>query len=151
MDQYQLIATVAWAGFALALTASASAPFAARDAGRSWALALLAVATLYTLGFSFLTGFSIGRGVVLLPLLFAGYAVALGRGRRWRITCLLAALGVYVVFSWLLIPVYYVIAGTPLAFLDFVFGFAAVPLYAALALVAFVWAALNPPRSIPAA
>jgi hypothetical protein len=144
MDQYQFTASVLWIGLGLALLAAATAPLAARDAGYAYALLLLIVATAYTLFFASISGFSIGRFVAAIPVLLTGYALAQGRGYRFMIVSLTGAVATYFAFSWLLTPILFA-AGGPNSLLAAVLGAWGIPLYAAIALVVFIWTALNPP------
>lgn len=143
MDQYALIATVLWTGLVVALLAAAAAPSAARHAGHPYALLLLFVATVYTLFFAILSGFSIGRHMALIPVLLTAWAVAFGRGWKLVVTALAIGAATYYAFSWLLTPILF--AAGPDSPLAVVLGAWGIPLYAALALAGFIWAAFNPP------
>src|SRR4030088_3468647 len=143
MDRHQLTAVVLWTGLGLALLAAAAAPSAARNAGYSYALLLLCVATAYTLFFATISGFSIGRFVAVIPVLLTGYAVSQGRGHGFMTVSLTAAGATYFAFSWLLTPILF--AAGPDSLLAAILGCWGIPLYAAIALLAFIWAAFNQP------
>lgn len=68
---------------------------------RFW-LAVLAFATLSGFGFAFVTGFSIGRFVALLPLLLTAFAVTYGRPRVLQAAAYGAAIAIYIALTWLL-------------------------------------------------
>jgi hypothetical protein len=61
----------------------------------------LFVVTLAGFGFAFITGFSIGQFVVVLPLLVTAYAIGYGRGLRLRLAAFAAAVVLYVLLAWL--------------------------------------------------
>ncbi|HEY4872036.1 MAG TPA: hypothetical protein VIJ03_09090 [Candidatus Dormibacteraeota bacterium] len=61
----------------------------------------LFIATLGGFAFAFVTGFSIGRFVVVLPLLITAYAVAYGRGLRLQLSAYGGAIGLYLLLAWL--------------------------------------------------
>jgi hypothetical protein len=145
MDQYQLIASVLWTGLGLALLAAATAALAGRHARYGYAVLLLFAATIYTLLFASISGFSIGRFVAVIPVMLIGYAIAQGRGYRWVVISLIISLATYFAFSWLLTPIAF--AAGPDSPLAAILGAWGIPLYAGLALVAFTWTAFNPPRS----
>jgi hypothetical protein len=65
-------------------------------------LAVLFVATLGGFAFAFITGFSIGRFVAVLPLLLTAYAVTYGRGYLLQVAAFVAAIGIYILFAWLI-------------------------------------------------
>src|SRR6202171_3207637 len=64
-------------------------------------LIALFIVALGGFAFAFITGFSIGRFVVVLPLLVTAYAVTYGRAfsRQWAAYA--AAGGLYLVLAWL--------------------------------------------------
>ena len=64
-------------------------------------LTILFIVTLGGFAFAFITGFSIGRFVVVLPLLVTAYAVTYGRGLRLALTGFAAAVGLYLLLAWL--------------------------------------------------
>lgn len=64
-------------------------------------LIVLFVVTLGGFAFAFITGFSIGRFVVVLPLLVTAYAVTYGRGLRLQLVGYAAALSLYLLLAWL--------------------------------------------------
>ena len=64
-------------------------------------LIVLFIATLAGFAFAFITGFSIGRFMVLLPLVLTAYAVSYGRGLRVRLTAYAIAVGLYLLLAWL--------------------------------------------------
>ena|ERR1700694_1082798 len=63
-------------------------------------LVVLFIVTLGGFAFAFITGFSIGRFVVVLPLLVTAYAVTYGRGIRLALAGFAAAVGLYLVLAW---------------------------------------------------
>lgn len=132
MDIYELAALLLWSGFGLSLIALIAGIAAAQTARRQAAIALLLVAELGTLAFAFIGGFSIGRFTAVIPVIVSGYVLAMGRSRQTVGACLIGAVVIYVVFSWLLTPL--VLRGGMLALL---FGFWAIPLYGVLAAFAF--------------
>jgi hypothetical protein len=141
VDGWQLVADVLWTGFWLSLIASAVSVLLARHGHRQQALVLLFIAVLWTLVFSFLGGFSIGRFTAAIPVLLIGYMVGMGRGAMVVGRALIVAAAFYIAFSWLLIPLASV--GDPLAV---VFGAWGIPAYLAAAIAAFTWSLMNPPR-----
>jgi hypothetical protein len=52
-------------------------------------------------GFAFITGFSIGRFVVVLPLLVTAYAIGYGRGLPLQLAAYGGAVGLYILLAWL--------------------------------------------------
>ena len=64
-------------------------------------LIVLFIVTLGGFAFAFITGFSIGRFVVVLPLLVTAYAVTYGRGLYLQLAGYAAAAGVYLLLAWL--------------------------------------------------
>src|SRR2546430_10240163 len=64
-------------------------------------LIVLFIATLGGFAFAFITGFSIGRFMVLLPLVITAYAVSYGRGLRVRLGAYAIAVGLYLLLAWL--------------------------------------------------
>src|ERR1700736_3093564 len=64
-------------------------------------LAILFVVTLGGFAFAFITGFSLGRFVVVLPLLVTAYAVTYGRGLYFQVAGYGAAVGLYLLLAWL--------------------------------------------------
>ena len=64
-------------------------------------LIALFIVTLGGFAFAFITGFSIGRFVVVLPLLVTAYAVSYGRGLYLQLTGYAAAAGLYLLLAWL--------------------------------------------------
>jgi hypothetical protein len=64
-------------------------------------LVVLFIVTLAGFAFAFITGFSIGRFVVVLPLLVTAYAVTYGRGLRLQLAGYAAAVGLYLLLAWL--------------------------------------------------
>jgi len=64
-------------------------------------LIVLFIVTLGGFAFAFITGFSIGRFVVVLPLLVTAYAVSYGRGLRLQLVGFAAAVGLYLLLAWL--------------------------------------------------
>src|ERR1700674_3569515 len=70
-------------------------------------LTILFIVTLGCFAFAFITGFSIGRFVVVLPLLVTAYAVTYGRGLGLALVGFAAAVGLYLLLAWLTDWVYY--------------------------------------------
>jgi hypothetical protein len=64
-------------------------------------LIVLFLVTLGGFAFAFITGFSIGRFVVVLPLLVTAYAVTYGRGLSLQLAGFAAAVGLYLLLAWL--------------------------------------------------
>src|ERR1700694_4248760 len=64
-------------------------------------LIALFIVTLGGFAFAFITGFSIGRFVVWLPLLVTAYAVTYGRGLYLQLAGFAAAAGLYLLLAWL--------------------------------------------------
>jgi hypothetical protein len=64
-------------------------------------LVVLFIVTLGGFAFAFITGFSIGRFVVVLPLLVTAYAVSYGRGLPMALAGFAAAVGIYLLLAWL--------------------------------------------------
>ncbi|HVS07636.1 MAG TPA: hypothetical protein VHK65_15920 [Candidatus Dormibacteraeota bacterium] len=64
-------------------------------------LVVLFIVTLGGFAFAFISGFSIGRFVVVLPLLVTAYAVTYGRGLRLALAGFAAAVGLYLLLAWL--------------------------------------------------
>src|SRR3982074_3265333 len=93
-------------------------------------LIVLFIVTLAGFAFAFITGFSIGRFVVVFPLLVTAYAVTCGRGLRPQLTGDAAALGPYLLVAW---------------WTDWTYDWgipAELPLYT----IAYAFAFLRPPR-----
>jgi hypothetical protein len=65
------------------------------------ALAVFAVASTCGFAFAFLTGFSIGRFISLLPLLVTAFAVTRDRPPWLQLAAQLAAIGLYVLLAWI--------------------------------------------------
>jgi hypothetical protein len=65
-------------------------------------LVVLFIVTLSGFAFAFITGFSIGRFVVVLPLLVTAYAVTYGRGLYPQLAGFAAAVGLYLLLAWLI-------------------------------------------------
>ena len=63
-------------------------------------LIALFLVTLGGFAFAFITGFSIGRFVVVLPLLVTAYAVTYGRGLPLQLVGYAAAVGLYLLLAW---------------------------------------------------
>lgn len=139
MDGWQLVADLLWAYLALTVTLGAAGVLAAHRSRRGAALALLLASALLLLAYSVITGSSIGRFVVLLPLLEISYAVSMGRGRPAVAASLVGSVVLYELCSWLLTPLVW-----PFGYL---LGFWAVPIYLVLALGGLGWSWLNPPMS----
>jgi hypothetical protein len=97
-------------------------------------LIVLFIATLGGFAFAFITGFSIGRFVVLLPLLITAYAVTYGRGLPLQAAAYIAAVGLYLLLAWYKPEWFY---------------FWGIPFELPLCAIAYVIAFLRPPRANP--
>lgn len=64
-------------------------------------LIVLFIGMLGGFAFAFISGFSIGRFVVVLPLLVTAYAVTYGRGLYLQLVGYAAAVGLYLLLAWL--------------------------------------------------
>ena len=136
-----MLAAILWAGFQAAIIAVIAGLFAQVRGRRRLALTLFALAVVFTLAFSYIGGFSIGRFTALIPVLVIGYVVGMGRGPAVVAGCILLALLIYAIFSW----VFTTRLPTTGPFM-YLFGSWAVPLYAILGLAVFIWAFARPPR-----
>ena len=88
------------------------------------ALGILFLATISGFVFSFLTGFSIGRFTVVLPLVATAFAVTYARSWRLQVLAHAAALVTYVVLAWLIIGISWGIPiDLPICFLAYVVAF----------------------------
>lgn len=88
------------------------------------ALGILFVVTFSGFVFSFLTGFSIGRFTVVLPLVATAFAVTYARSWRLQVLAHAAALVTYVVLAWLIIGISWGIPiDLPICFLAYVVAF----------------------------
>ena len=94
-------------------------------------LIVLFIVTLAAFAFAFITGFSIGRFVVVLPLLVTAYAVTYGRGLRLQLASYAAAAGLYLLLAWLRPELTY---------------YWGIPAELPLCTIAYVIAFLRPPR-----
>lgn len=93
------------------------------------ALGILFLATFSGFVFSFLTGFSIGRFTVILPLVATAFAVTYARSWRLQVLAHAAAIVTYVVLAWLIIGISWGIPiGLPICFLAYVVAFLLPPL-----------------------
>ncbi len=103
---------------------------------RGLAITLLFAGAAVLLVFSFAAGFSIGRDTALLPVLYTGYLASLGGGSRgaW----LAVAALIYLLFSWLFAPM---VVSFPVLWP--ILGAWGILLYAALAVMALLFAALR--------
>jgi len=92
-------------------------------------LAILFVVTLGGFAFAFITGFSIGRFVVVLPLLLTAYAVTYGRGLYFQLAGYWAAVGLYLLLAWLTDWVYDwgVFADLPICIIAYAIAFVRPP------------------------
>ncbi len=92
------------------------------------ALSILFLATFSGFVFSFLTGFSIGRFTVVLPLIATAFAVTYGRSWRLQVLAHAAAIVIYLVLAWLIIGISWGIPiDFPLSFLAYVVAFLSPP------------------------
>ena len=137
----ELMAGVLWMGFGLSIVAAVVSVRLSMRGRREQALSLLFLAVLGTLAFAYVGGFSVGRFTGLIPVLFIGYMVGMGRGRMVVVGCLVIAVIVYILISWLLTPL--VAVGGPLAV---VFGAWGIPTYLVVAVAACFWTVGRPPR-----
>jgi hypothetical protein len=69
------------------------------------AVATLCLATVGGFVFSFLTGFSIGRFTVVLPLVTTAFAVSYGRGRLVQGLAHAAAILIYLLLAWVVVAI----------------------------------------------
>lgn len=87
-------------------------------------LGILFLATFSGFVFSFLTGFSVGRFTVVVPLVVTAFAITYGRPWRFQALAQAAAIITYLVLAWLIIGIGW---GTPielpLCFLAYVAAF----------------------------
>lgn len=141
VDFYALIAAVLWTVFGLSLVASTAGVLLVLRQRRQPALVALFCAVVGLLAFSMIAGFSIGRFTCAIPVLLIGSAIGAGRGPAVLGASMIGSVLVYLAFSWWL---------TPLLFFggvfSIVFGSWGITFYALLAIGAFGWAALSPPR-----
>ena len=87
-------------------------------------LSVLFLATFSGFVFSFLTGFSIGRFTVLVPLIATAFAVTYGRSWRLQVLAHTAAIVTYLVLAWLIIGIEWGIPiELPLCFLAYAVAF----------------------------
>ena len=93
------MAIVAWAVFALFLAGTVAGVLFLERAYRL-ALAVFAVATTCGLAFAFLTGFSIGRFISVLPLVVTAFAVTRDRPPLLQLAAQIVALAIYVLLAW---------------------------------------------------
>jgi len=88
------------------------------------ALGILFLATFSGFVFSFLTGFSIGRFTVVLPLVATAFAVTYARSWWLQVLAYAAAITTYLVLAWLIIGISWGIPiELPLCFLVYVVAF----------------------------
>ena len=99
------------------------------------ALAVFAVATICGFAFSFLSGFSIGRFIVVLPLIVTAFAVTRDRPPLLQLAAQIAAIAVYVLLAWVVADQVH---------------FWGIQIELPLCLVAYAAAAIFPPRQAPA-
>jgi len=64
------------------------------------ALAIFAVATICGFAFAFISGFSIGRFIALLPLAVTAFAVSRDRPALVQLAALLVAIAIYFLLAW---------------------------------------------------
>ena len=69
------------------------------------ALGILFLATISGFVFSFLTGFSIGRFTVFLPLVATAFAVTYARSWRLQVLVYAAAIVIYLALAWVIIGI----------------------------------------------
>jgi hypothetical protein len=88
------------------------------------ALGILFLATLSGFVFSFLTGFSIGRFTVVLPLVATAFVVTYARSWWLQVLAYAAAIGMYLVLAWLITGISWGIPiELPLSFLAYLVAF----------------------------
>jgi hypothetical protein len=126
------MAIVAGALFALFLAGTVAGVLFLERAYRL-ALAVFAVATTCGFAFAFLTGFSIGRFISVLPLVVTAFAVTRDRPLLLQLAAQIVALAVYVLLAWIVFEQVH---------------FWGIQIELPLCLVAYAAAATIPPKSI---
>jgi len=126
------MAIVAWALFALFLAGTVAGVLFLERAYRL-ALAVFAVATTCGFAFAFLTGFSIGRFISVLPLVVTAFAVTRDRPPLLQLAAQIVALAVYVLLAWVVFEQVH---------------FWGIQIELPLCLVAYAAAATFPPKSV---
>jgi hypothetical protein len=127
------MATVAWALFALFLAGTVAGVLFLERAYRL-ALAVFAVGTTCGFAFSFLSGFSIGRFISVLPLVVTAFAVTRDRPPVLQVAAQIVAMAVYVLLAWVV---------------DEQVHFWGIQIELPLCLVAYAAAAVFPPSRTP--
>src|SRR5438105_6290978 len=128
---------VAWGVFALAwglvalFSIGALACMFFLERGYRLALAIFAVATTCGFAFAFLSGFSIGRFIAVLPLIVTAFAVTRDRPPLLQLGAQIAAVAIYIVLAWIV---------------DAQVHFWGIQIELPLCLVAYAVAASFPPR-----
>ncbi len=116
---------IVWASlgvFLVGLAVGATLPPSSYRSG----LGILFSATFDGFVFSFLTGFSIGRFTVVLPLVVTAFAVTYGRSWRLQVLAYAAAIITYLVLAWLITGIGWGIPiELPLCFVAYVVAFLA--------------------------
>jgi hypothetical protein len=94
-----IAAIIAWGIFGLFLIGSFAGTLFLERAYRL-ALAIFAVASTCGFAFAFLSGFSIGRFISLLPLVVTAFAVTRDRPPLLQLAAQLSAIGLYFLLAW---------------------------------------------------
>ena len=121
---------LAWGLFALFLIGAVAGMFFL-ERGYRLALAIFAVATTCGFAFAFLSGFSIGRFIAVLPLVVTAFAVTRDRPPLLQLAAQIAAIATYVLLAWIV---------------DEQVHFWGIQIELPLCLVAYALAAVFPPR-----
>ena len=121
---------LAWGLFALFLIGAVAGMFFL-ERGYRLALAIFAVATTCGFAFAFLSGFSIGRFIAVLPLVVTAFAVTRDRPPLLQLAAQIAAIATYVLLAWIV---------------DEQVHYWGIQIELPLCLVAYALAALFPPR-----
>jgi len=100
------------------------------------ALAVFAVATICGFAFSFFSGFSIGRFIVVLPLVVTAFAVTRDRPPLLQFAAQIGAVTIYVLLAWIVFERVH---------------FWGIQIELLLCLVAYAAAAIFPPRQVGSA
>jgi uncharacterized membrane protein len=123
-------AFVAWGLFGIFLIGAAAGTLFLERVYRL-ALAIFAVATTCGFAFAFLSGFSIGRFIAVLPLIVTAFAVTRDRAPLLQLAAQIAAIAIYVLLAWIV---------------DEQVHFWGIQIELPLCLVAYAVAAIFPPR-----
>jgi len=121
---------LAWGLFALFLIGAVAGMFFL-ERGYRLALAIFAAATTCGFAFAYLSGFSIGRFIAVLPLVVTAFAVTRDRPPLLQLAAQIAAIATYVLLAWIV---------------DEQVHFWGIQIELPLCLVAYALAAIFPPR-----